>query len=84
MSFVLKLQSGVIALCEDMKNKIGVIAPYMQPRGYCALWDMKNKIGVIVPYMQPGVIVPCEDMKKNDRDYCALYAIQGLLCPVKT
>ena len=59
MSFVLKLQSGVIALCEDMKNKIGVIVPYMKPSE-----DMKNKIGVILPCMQPGVIVPCEDIKK--------------------
>ena len=57
--------------------------PYMQPRVIVPYEDMKNRIGVIVPYMQPGVIVPCED-KKKDRGYCALNAIQGLLCLVKT
>ena len=35
-SFKPKMQQGVLMPCEDMKNKIGVIVPYMQP-------------GVIVP-----------------------------------
>ena len=60
---------------EDMKNRIGVIVPYMQPGVIVPCEDMKNKIGVVVPYMQPGIIVPCEDMKILDRGYCALYAI---------
>uniref|UniRef100_K4C0S7 Uncharacterized protein n=1 Tax=Solanum lycopersicum TaxID=4081 RepID=K4C0S7_SOLLC len=61
---------------------------------------MKNRIGVIVPYMQPGIIVSCDDIKndrgyyviygllcpvkKSDRGYCALYAIKGLWCSLKT
>ena len=67
-----------------MKNKIGVIVPYMQLGVIVPCEEMKNKIGVIVPYMQSGVIVPCKEIKKNDRGYCALYEIQGLLYPVKT
>ena len=46
--------------CEDMKNRIGVIVPYMQPGVIVPCEDKKNKmIGVIVPYMQ-------------SRGYCAL------------
>ena len=68
--------------CEDMKKMIGVI-PICNPRVIVPCEDMKKNDRNYCAYMQPEVIVPCED-QKNDRGYCALYAIQGLLCPVKT
>ena len=50
---------GVIVPCEDMKNKIGIIVPYMQPEVIVPCENIKKMIGVIVPYMQ-------------SRDYCAM------------
>ena len=50
---------GVIVSSEDMKNKIGVVVPYMQPEVIVPCEDIKKMIGVIVPYMQ-------------SRGYCAL------------
>lgn len=56
------MQPEVIVLCENMKNRIRVIVPYMQPGIIVPYEDMK---GVIVPYMQPGIIIPCEDIKNK-------------------
>ncbi|TMX01602.1 hypothetical protein EJD97_024169 [Solanum chilense] len=63
-----------------MKDKMGVIVPYMQPGVIVPCEDIKNNIGVIVPY---GLLCPVKT-KKNDRGYCALYAIKRLLCHLKT
>uniref|UniRef100_A0A3Q7IHY5 Uncharacterized protein n=1 Tax=Solanum lycopersicum TaxID=4081 RepID=A0A3Q7IHY5_SOLLC len=38
-------------------------------------------MGLLCPICNQGLLCP---VMKNDRDYCALYAIKGLLCPLKT